>query len=312
MVSIIIVNYNKKEYLKKCLECIKGQSFQDVEIIVADNGSNDGSVEMVSLDYPEAKLILNNKNLFLCKACNQGIDASKGDFILCLNNDCFLDKDYIERCVEAMEIDKKIGMVSGKILRVFLSPLPSPQRGEGINNIIDSTGLFLGRNRKPVERGYGKPDKGQYKNPEYIFGVSGACMFLRKEMLLDVKDKYGYFDERFGMYYEDLDLCWRAQKRKWKAYYIPQAIVYHIRGGTAVKDISQGRRGLNLPYIDNALAKMYVINRYRCIIKNDKWRDYLINIFFILSYDLMLMAYISLKICLTTKRSHSIIIKNGG
>ena len=120
----------------------------------------------------------------------------------------------------AISLDAKIGMLSGKILRMD-------------RETIDSTGLFLGRNRKAVERGYGKKDIGQYDKPGYVFGASGAVMFLRKSMLIDIKDENGYFDERFGMYYEDLDLCWRAQKKGWKAYYTPKATAYHVRGGTA-------------------------------------------------------------------------------
>jgi len=276
MISVIIVNYNRKYLLKQCLDSLRTQSFKDIEIITVDNASKDDSVAMIEAYYPEVKLIRNMTNALFCKAQNQGIDISKGDFILCLNSDVILDRDYLKEALSCVGIDDKIGMVSGRILRTD-------------KKTIDSTGLFLGRNRKAVERGYGKIDKGQYSKPGYVFGVSGACAFLRRSMLEDIKDKNGYFDERFGMYYEDLDLCWRANKKGWKAYYNPKAMAYHVRGGTAV--IRKGRTGLNLSYLREDLKKMYIINRYRCMIKNDSIFGFLVNLPFILCYNMKLSGY---------------------
>jgi len=277
MISIIIANYNRKDLLRQCLDSVRGQSFQDIETIVVDNASTDGSVEMVAMHYPDINLIRNTANLLFCKAQNQGIDVSKGNFILCLNSDCVLDKDYLKQAISAIGLDTAIGMVSGKILRMD-------------KKTLDSTGLFLGRNRKPVERGYGKIDKGQYEEPRYVFGVSGACAFLRRSMLKNIRDKYGYFDERFGMYYEDLDLCWRAQRKDWKTYYTPKAIAYHIRGGTTL--IHKCRGALRLPYICEGLKKMYVRNRYLCMRKNDSLRGILMNLPFILLYELKIWGYV--------------------
>jgi len=283
MISVVIVNYNRKDLLSQCLDSIRAQGFKDIEIIVVDNASLDDSVEMLRAYYPEVRLIQNTKNLLFCKPYNQGIDASKGNFVLCLNNDCFLDKDYLKEALWAMGLDNNIGMVSGKILRMD-------------RKAIDSTGLFLGRNRKAVERGYGRKDKGQYEKSGYVFGVSGSCAFFRKKMLLDIKDEFGYFDERFEMYYEDLDLCWRANKKGWKAYYNPKAVAYHIRGGTAIVKDERAKcmGGLNLPYIKDELRKKYILNRYRCIRKNDTLRGILLNIPFILLYEIKIWGYMAL------------------
>lgn len=278
MISVIIVNYNRKDLLRQCLDSLIGQDFKDFEIIVADNASNDGSAELISAYYPEVKLIRNTSNLLFCKAQNQGIEAAKGNFILCLNSDCMLDKGYLVRAAAAMGINENIGMVSGKILRTD-------------KKTIDSTGLFLGRNRKAVERGYNKEDKGQHDRPGYVFGVSGAAAFFRKKMLADIKDKYGYFDERFGMYYEDLDICWRAQKKGWKAYYEPKATAYHFRSGIAAL------RG------NKDLSERYILNRYRCMQKNDSFLGIIINLPFILFYDIKIWCYFFL----TKITRHSII-----
>ena len=281
MISIIIVNYNKKGLLKDCLDSVRMQSFKDVETIIVDKGSGDGSADMVKERYPETRLIQNKENLYFCKANNQGIEEAKGGFILCLNSDCLLDKDYLKEAVGSFSLDQKIGMVSGKVLRMN-------------KKTIDSTGLFLGRNRKPLERGYGKPDRGQYEKPEYIFGVSGACMLVKKEMLEDTKDKNGYFDETFEIYYEDLDLCWRAQKKGWKAYYNPKAVAYHERGATAVIHNLSGR-GKGFKCISDELRKKYIRNRYKCMKKNDSIAGILLNSPFILWYELKLWCYFAIK-----------------
>jgi GT2 family glycosyltransferase len=252
MISVIIVNYNRKDLLRQCLDSIRGQTFQDIEIIVVDNASTDDSVEMVVTYYPEVRLIRNTANLLFCKAQNQGIDASKGSFILCLNSDCVLDKDYLKEVIYVIGLGPDIGMVSGKILR-------------SDKKTLDSTGLFPGIFGKSLERGYGEIDSGQYEKSGYVFGASGACAFFRRTMLRDIRDKYGYFDERFGMYYEDLDICWRAQKRGWKTYYNPKAIAYHMRGGTAI--VANFKKGPRFLYLPNALKKRYIKNRCLCMIK---------------------------------------------
>ncbi|MBU1853455.1 MAG: glycosyltransferase family 2 protein [Candidatus Omnitrophica bacterium] len=287
MISVIIVNYNKKDLLKRCLDSVRGQGFKDIEIIVVDNASPDDSVEMVRMYYPEAKLIWNTRNLLFCKAYNQGIDASKGNFIVCLNNDVVLDKDYLKEALFAIGLDNRIGMVSGKILRVD-------------KKTIDSAGLFLGKNRKPIERGYGKQDEAQYEKPGYVFGVSGACAFFRRSILMDIKDENGYFDERFGMYYEDLDLCWRAQKKGWKAYYYPKAVAYHVRSATAVGRI--GIKKINLPYLTDSLKRMYIKNRYLCMKKNDSLRGILLNLPFIICYEMKIWLYMFFNLALKSSQ----------
>ncbi len=277
MISTIIVNYNRGDLLKKCLDSVVFQSVKDIEVIVVDNASTDESAQMIQSSYPGIRLIQNSKNLLFCKAQNQGIESAKGDFILSVNSDCILDRDYLKEVISASKLDEKIGMISGKILRMD-------------KGTLDSTGLFLGRDRKAVERGYGRKDKGQYDNPGYVFGVSGACAFFRRNMLEDIKDENGYFDERFGMYYEDLDLCWRAQKKAWKAYYNPKALVYHARGATAIG--TDCKKGSSFPRLSKELKKRYIDNRHMCMRKNDSVWETIINLPFILLYEVKMQVYL--------------------
>jgi GT2 family glycosyltransferase len=308
------VNYNRKDLLQGCIDSVRKQSIKDIEIIMVDNGSSDGSAEAVKADYPEVKVIKNRENLYFCRANNQGIKEAKGEFILCLNSDCVLGKDYLKEGLSSFGLDEKIGMVSGKILRMD-------------KRTIDSTGLFVARNRKPLERGYGKPDKGQYDTPEYIFGVSGACMFMKKIMLDDIKGENGYFDETFEIYYEDLDLCWRAQRKGWKAYYNPKAVAYHERGATAIakqryceaeqnkaeaisKIVSMPlalRNDILFKYLSDDLKKRYIRNRYKCMKKNDSISGFLINLPFIILYEFKMRFYIIGNFILTSRKRHSII-----
>jgi len=296
MISVIVLNYNRKDLLKKCLDSIRGQGYKDIEVIVVDNASSDGSVEVLGTYYPEAKLIWNTSNLLLCRGYNQGIEESKGNFILCVNNDVILDKDYLKELLSAVALDPKIGMVSGKILRMD-------------KTTIDSTGLFLGRNRKPVERGYGEKDKKQYEKGEYVFGVNGACAFFRRSMLADIKDKNGYFDETFRIYYDDLDLCWRAQKKGWKAYYNPKAMAYHVRGGTVACEASNKKP--RFLYLQDDLKELYIKNRYKCIRKNDSLRGIFLNLPFIIWYEIKIWGYLFIRVrfLLTMIARHSIIMR---
>ncbi len=194
IVSIIVVTCGVKNYLKDCLNSLETQSYSTPEIIVIDNSLNPDFSQEINKDYPEIKLYSSPENLFYCAALNLGIDTSRGDFILCLNDDVVLDKKFIEEALRVFDIDARIGMVSGKILR-----------SDG--KIIDSTGLFLTPWRTAKERGYGLRDKRQYEKEEYIFGVNGAVAFYRRQMLEDIKIDTDYFDTDYHIFYEDLDVA---------------------------------------------------------------------------------------------------------
>jgi len=156
LVSIIVVTCGVKNYLWSCLDSIKEQTYKNLEIIVIDNSINQILSQKISRSYPEVKLYSEPNNLFYAEALNRGIRVSKGDFILCLNDDVILDKQFIQEALLGFSGNSSIGMVSGKILR-----------SDGVT--IDSTGLFLTIWRTTKERGYGSKDRVQYNLPGYIF-----------------------------------------------------------------------------------------------------------------------------------------------
>lgn len=281
LVSVIIVNHNRKSYLIKCLDSVRDQSYSSIETWVIDNASSDGSPEIVRRDYPEVRLILNKTNALFCRSQNKGIAASGGRYILCLNNDVVLNRVFIEKMVEAVKRDEGIGMVSGKILSLN-------------GRDIDSAGQFLGRSRNPVERGYRLPASGEYQEPGYIFGAGGVAPLYRRRMLEDIKIKDEYFDESYEIFYEDLDICWRANKQGWKAYYTPEAIAYHVRGGTAKSLNSKINlfKKYDFPSLTHELKGHLIKNRYLTILKNDSLRGIIANLPFIFAYEIKLWAYI--------------------
>jgi len=277
-VSIIVVTCGIGGYLNDCLESLKGQTHPYLEIIVIDNSCDSHFNLQMPKAHPDVRFYISPVNLFYCESLNKGINLSKGDFVLCLNDDVILDKKFIEEALSGFLFDSKIGMVSGKVLRRD-------------RKTIDSTGLFLSPWRTAKERGYNRIDKGKFNTKEYVFGVTGAVGFYRRQMLEEIKEDNDYFDSDFCFFYEDLDLAWRAQRAGWRCYYVPSAIAYHVRGGSA-RSVS----GLGKPYarryINDELQAHLIKNRYLTIIKNESLPGILLHAPFIFVYDLISWIYI--------------------
>jgi GT2 family glycosyltransferase len=280
MVSVIVVSAGVGGYLKECLNSLMNQVMSADEIIVIDNSLKPGFAQEISDLYPAVKVCPVHENLFYCQALNKGIMLSKGDFLLCLNDDVSLDKEFIELALKGFSLHPMIGMVSGKILRRQ-------------KEIIDSTGLFLTAWRTAKERGYGCLDRGQFQKPGYIFGVNGAVAFYRRAMLEEIREGTDYFDPGFHIFYEDLDIAWRAQSRGWQGYYQPDAIAYHVRGGTV-----RVKGGRDKPYARRFLSDNLHLdllkNRYLAIIKNESAVKLLLHLPVILLYELILWVYLIL------------------
>jgi GT2 family glycosyltransferase len=224
LVSVNVLTYNGQDLIESCLGSVARQTYKNVEVLVIDNNSQDDTLGKIR-NLP-IRIIENKENLGFSAGHNIGIRESRGEYVLCLNQDVALDKDFIKNAVEAIEVDGKIAAVQGKLLK--------------INDVIDATGLVMFKNRRIIGRGQGEKDKGQYKRGE-IFGADGAAPLYRRSALEDVKlpifkggapslDCFEYFDENFFMYKEDVDLAWRMRLYGWKAIYEPTAIAYHLRG----------------------------------------------------------------------------------
>ena len=279
LVSIIIVTCGVNNYLKSCLDSIRKQTHPSLEVVVIDNSLNQNFSREIVKSYPEIKsYLIEKKNIFYASALNKGIEESKGNFVLCLNDDVTLDKLFIQQALSGFTKDISVGMVSGKVLR-----------SDKIT--IDSAGLFLTPWRTVQERGYGQEDKQQYKCLEYIFGVNGAVAFYRRKMLESIKINAECFDSDFRMFYEDLDIAWRGHLFGWQGFYVPSAVAYHLRGGTA-RQIGGIDKPYARRYLCDGLHLDLIKNRYLCMVKNESILGFLLHSPFIFVYDCIVFSYI--------------------
>jgi GT2 family glycosyltransferase len=246
LISIIIVNFNGLRFLDACLSSICHQSYKLYEIIFVDNGSSDGSVDLVRKRYPAAIILETGKNLGFAGGTNTGIRRSTGEFILTLNNDTILDSHFLEEIKKPMQDDLHVGMCGSKIL------LPDGR--------INSTAICIFRSGAAWDRGMGELDSGQYDSAEEIFGPSAGAALYRRSML----DEVGLLDEDFFLFMEDVDLAFRARLAGWKCMYVPSAKVVHTFGGTTGKvsdlPVYYGSRNLLWYVIKNYPVKMLLLS----------------------------------------------------
>ncbi|HUO84793.1 MAG TPA: glycosyltransferase, partial [Thermoanaerobaculia bacterium] len=220
-VSVVLITWNSARWLPRCLEGIRGQTVCDLELLVVDNGSADGSAELAGRLDSEAVLILNGENRGFAAAANQGIRATSGDFVLLVNPDAFLDARYLEVLLDRFaSLGADFGAGTGKLLR---------GEGDGIlpTDTLDSYGIRMTRSGRHLDLGSGERDHDIA--PIEVFGVSGAAALYRRSMLEDVMLDGEIFDEDFFAYREDADLAWRARLRGWRAFCDPGALGWHVR-----------------------------------------------------------------------------------
>jgi len=227
LVSIIIVNYNGKDYLRECLRYVLVSQYDNFEVIVVDNGSTDGSREFVRemarrADKP-IMLLANPVNLGPAEARNQSTAIARGEILAFLDNDTKPDPLWLKEAVRGLDRDD-VGVVQCKLLLV------------GRGNLIDSIGCFLGSFGFLVQRvplGVVE-DVGQFEDQIDIFSTKSAGMLIKKTAFEDA----GGFDSDYFIYNEEFDLCWRVWLQGYRVRYIPASIVYH-ESGTTKKIIPQ-------------------------------------------------------------------------
>lgn len=231
-VSIVICNYNTSKILKNTLSSIyKNARNISFEIIVVDDGSTDDSVEMMNKYFPKIKVIRNIKNLGYSKSCNIGTKLAKGRYVLQLNSDVNFTKDTsIDLLIDFMNENPKIGICGCKIIRHDGSlDLPCKHAIPTLkNSFFQPFGLYK---LFPKIKSINYYMTYLSDNEPAKVGGLGAFMLIRKELIKQI----GYLDERFFIYCEDTDYCYRAIKAGWDIYYFPKAKVIHMHGGTTSK-----------------------------------------------------------------------------
>ena len=211
-VAVVILNFNVRDLALKCVDTVRKSTYQNTEIILVDNASSDGIAEEI-LKYKDIRFIRNEKNLGYSGGNNAGIKKALedgADFVLVLNPDTTIDKNCIKNLVDGME--KNNADIVGP--KIYFSKSKKIWYVGGIldlNNVIGK------------HRGVDEEDKGQYDDDSGTDFVSGAAIMIKREVF----EKIGFFDDRYFLYYEDSDFCYRAKKTGFKIFYTPQAVVYH-------------------------------------------------------------------------------------
>lgn len=293
-VSIVILSYNSKKYFEGCLCSIKNQTYKNLELIVVDNGSTDGSREYIELQSKNNLFIFikNSKNIGYASGNNVGIEKSTGDYVLLLNPDVILENNYIEKIVDKFQKNSDIGSITGKILKFKF-------KGNQIikTDIVDTVGLKICKSHRVVEIGSNKKDRELLNDSDNeIFGVSAAAAMYRKKALDDVKAlslSGNYFDDSFFIYKEDIDLSWRLRHAGWKSYWVASAVAYHHRWETGTSN----KKG---DIISNRKIKSHIVNYYSyrnqllMILKNQFMVNLIIYFPIIFLYELKKFIYLLL------------------
>lgn len=232
LISIIFVSYKTKDLLKTCIDSVKNKTADvNYEIIVVDNNSDDGSVEMIKNHFPEIILIESKNNLGFAGGNNLGFAKASGDFILLLNPDAVLTENVIGKAFSILNSNSSIGILGGKILdmngqenlaaRRFPSVIRLALMRTGISKKLKLENSLLGMDYK----------KEKMKDVTEVDWVSGAFLMMRKKVL----DQQKKMDDRYFLYYEEVDFCRQAKKNGWKVIFSPEIFILHVGGGSSKK-----------------------------------------------------------------------------
>lgn len=215
--SIIILNWNGLAYLPGCLESLKNQTYQDFECIIVDNGSTDGSVEYLRNEHDWTRLICLEENVGFAAGNNTGFAESCGEYIVTLNNDTVLDRDWLKEMVTVADKNVKVGMIASRICSFYDRDVIDSL---GVKICLDgmSRGAYRGRRYSEIQ-----------PVPEKIL-LPSACAALYKRSMID---QTGFFDSSYFAYCEDTDLGLRGRLAGWDACLASEAIVYHKYSATA-------------------------------------------------------------------------------
>ena len=234
-ITVLILNYNGRKYLKSCLDSLLSMNYPSFKLVVIDNGSTDGSLDFMTIHYPEIELIHLFKNCGYASAINTAMNFVKSDYVAFLNNDVIVDPNWLHEMFCHFKSDEKIAALTPKILFLHNRKI--------INSAGGNCDLFgIGWNR-----GNGEFDNHQYDSKEEVFYANGAALLTKTDIWKEV----GPFDSSFFLYGEDLDWCWRARLKGYKILYIPSSVVYHCW---------QGSGSPMIPYLEKHWITIFLKN----------------------------------------------------
>ncbi|MBD0849628.1 glycosyltransferase family 2 protein [Maribacter arenosus] len=233
-IAIVILNWNGEVLLERYLPSVVQYS-EDADIYVADNASNDNSVDFVKSNFPQVKIIQNTVNGGFAKGYNDALKTVKADVYCLLNSDVEVTPNWLAPIKEAFNKIPEASIIQPKILDLMRRDHFEYAGAAG--GFLDQLGYPFCRGRifQKLEK-----DKGQYDDIREIFWATGACMFIKQEVF----ENLGGFDEDYFAHQEEVDLCWRAQNKGYKVYYVGTSSVYHL-GGFTLSNMNPKKTFLN-------------------------------------------------------------------
>jgi GT2 family glycosyltransferase len=291
LVSVLMPCYRDAHLVERALPRILEGSNCDLEVVLLNNDSDQagqirGLVE--ALGDPRVHVFELEHQAGFAKAINAGIGATTGGLVFLANSDLFVADGYLDELVSFFARRPKAACATGKILRYDLDD-------DRETNILDTTGLTIGRNRRVADRGENAEDIGQFEREEEVFGVSGAGLVARRESLESIKVRGEYLDESFYMYKEDVDLCWRLRLAGWECWYVPSAAAYHGRTSHGLgrrSYLADMRRFHENEQTKPVLTRMNSMkNHWLVLLKNDDLANLARDLHRILGRETLIVCY---------------------
>lgn len=263
-VTVIIPNYNGIKYIGDCLDSLKAQTMTDIDVIVVDNASTDGSIELIEKEYDFVTVKRLDKNYGFCHAVNVGISMTKTEYLILLNNDTKAESTFVEELYKCIDSHKDTFAVASKMLQ-----MNDPDKIDAAGDLYCALGwaFSLGKDG----------NKNKYDKEATVFSACGGASIYRKKIF----DEIGYFDELHFSYLEDVDVCYRARIMGYKNRYTPKAVVYHAGSGTT------GSR------YNSFKVRLAARNSWYVIYKNMPWLQIIINLpFFLVGFGIKALFFI--------------------
>jgi GT2 family glycosyltransferase len=287
-VSIVVPAYRDLPLLDRSIPVLLENSPAKTEVVLVNNDRGQDLHEWALKRRYDVRVLDLGHNVGFSGAANAGIDATSGDLILVANDDLFLGPTYLPEMISLFQRRPAAGAANGKILRYDLE-LSAP------TGTLDSAGIRIGRNRRPMDRGEGVEDRGEFEVETEVFAANGAAMVLRRRALGDARVANEYFDETFFMYKEDLDLSWRLRLGGWECWYVPRAVAYHARASKGLGEKSYfssfGEFVRNEKTKPRAARIHSMKNQWLMLIKNEDAANLLRDLPHVLGRELMILGY---------------------
>lgn len=219
LVSIIILAYNSLGFIENCMESVLKTDYENIEVIIVDNASKDGSPQYLQGKFGREKkvtIVHSEVNVGFAEGNNIGARKANGKYLTFLNMDTTVTPHWINEVLAVMEADNSIGACQSKLLL-----MKHPEFFDSAGDFIDKYGVMMRRGGDLPEK-----DSGQYDKIEEIFSARGAAITIRRELF----ERIGGFDASYFLTYEDIDLCWRVRLSLYKVVFVPKSVVYHYGG----------------------------------------------------------------------------------